>query len=458
VRIQKTAKRGRWSSQFAFYLAAAGAAVGLGSIWRFPYLTGANGGSAFVIIFVLACLAIATPLLVGEFMLGRRSRRSPPEAAGEVAASFSRSRNWNAIGILGTAATFLIMSYYTVIAGWVMAYAWKCASGELTGPAPRAIVGQFHEFLSNPLRVGAWHLAFIILVGGISARGVNRGIELANRIRAPSLLVLLLILVAYALTTGDVKHGIAFAFAPDFSKLSANVALAAIGQAFYATGVGMAMMIAYGAYVPYGTSLVRSALVITGSIVLVSLLATLLIFPLVFRYGLNPAQGADLVFNVLPQAFAEMPGGRLVGTLFFLLLVLAALTPSLAGLEPIVAWLEERRGLSRSKASMVAAASVWALGVGSVLSFNAWSRWHPFAGITRFNEMTVFDALDFISSNILLPVGALLTCIFIGWRLPQSIGLDELPEDPAGVRRVILLLLRYACPLAIAAVLAAAFA
>jgi NSS family neurotransmitter:Na+ symporter len=456
--MQKGSEPGRWSTQFAFYLAAVGAAVGLGSIWRFPYLTGANGGSAFVFVFILACLAIATPLLVAEFIIGRRSRRSPPEAAGEVAASFGRSRGWNAIGVLGTLATFLIMSYYTVIAGWVLAYAWKCASGELNGLARPAVAAHFREFLSSPLRVGAWHLAFIALVGSISARGVNRGIELANRIRAPGLLILLLILVAYALTTGDVTRGLTFAFAPDFGKLSANVVLAAIGQAFYATGVGMAMMLAYGAYVPLGVSLVRSALVISGSIVLVSLLATLMIFPLVYQYGLNPAQGADLVFNVLPTAFAEMPGGRLVGTLFFLLLVLAALTPSLAGIEPIVAWLEQRRGLSRSKASFVAAASVWALGIGSVLSFNSWAHWHPFARIARLQSMTVFDALDFISSNVLLPIGAFLTCIFIGWRLPRSLGDTELPEETAGTRRLVLLLLRYVCPVAIAAVLVAALA
>lgn len=448
----------RWSSKLGFYLASVGAAVGLGSIWRFPYLTGAKGGSAFVLVFILACLAIATPLLVAEFMIGRRSRRNPAEAAGEVAASYGRSRAWNVIGVLGTAATFLIMSYYTVIAGWVLAYAWKCAAGDLTA-LPRSVVArQFQEFLSSPLRVGAWHLAFIVLVGSISARGVNRGVELANKIRAPGLLILMLILVAYALATGDVSRGMAFAFAPDFAKLSANVVLAAIGQAFFATGVGMGMMLAYGAYVPRGASLVRAALVISGSIVLVSLLATLMIFPLVYQYGLNPAQGTELVFNVLPIAFSEMPGGRLIGTLFFLLLVLAALTPSLAGIEPMVAWLTQNRRLPRPHAAIVAAASVWVLGIGSVLSFNAWAKWHPFGGIGRLAHMTVFDALDFISSDVMLPVGALLTCILVGWRLPKTLGDDEIPEESAGARRLVRLLLRYVCPVGIVAVMLAALA
>jgi NSS family neurotransmitter:Na+ symporter len=439
-----------------FYLAAPGAAVGLGSIWRFPYMTGANGGSAFVFVFILACLAIATPLLVAEFMIGRRSRRNPAEGAGEVAASFGRSRRWNAIGVLGTAAAFVVMSYYTVIAGWVLAYAWKCVSGEITSLPRAAVEVQFHEFLSNPWRVGAWHLAFVVLVGGISARGVNRGIELANKIRAPGLLILLLILVGYSLATGDVARGLTFAFAPDFSRLSANVVLAAIGQAFFATGVGMGMMLAYGAYVPRGASLVRAALVISGSIVLVSLLATLMIFPLVYRYGLNPAQGAELVFNVLPVAFSEMPGGRLVGSLFFLLLILAALTPSIAGLEPMVAWLAQHRGLSRPKAAYLASGSVWVVGIGSVLSFNAWAHWHPLAFIGRFKTMTVFDVLDFVSSNLMLPMGALLTCALIGWRLPRSLVDTELTEETTRTRRWVLFLLRYVCPLGIVAVLVTA--
>ncbi len=448
----------RWTSRLGFYLAAPGAAVGLGSIWRFPYLTGANGGSAFVFVFILACLGIATPLLVAEFMIGRRSRRNPAEGAGEVAASFGRSRRWNAIGVLGTAAAFIVMSYYTVIAGWVLAYAWKCISGELNALPRRAVEVQFHEFLSNPWRVGLWHLAFVVLLGGISARGVNRGIEVANKVRAPALLILLLILVAYALATGDVRRGLAFAFAPDFSRLSANVVLAAIGQAFFATGVGMGMMLAYGAYVPRGASLVRAALIISGSIVLVSLLATLMIFPLVYRYGLNPAQGAELVFNVLPVAFWEMPGGRIVGSLFFVFLILAALTPSLAGLEPMVAWLVQRQGMSRPRAAFAASAGVWVVGIGSVLSFNAWASWHPFAFIARLRNMTVFDVFDFVSSNLMLPIGALLTCALIGWRLPASLMDEELTEERAGVRRWVLFLLRYVCPLGIVAVLVTALA
>ena len=203
----------RWSSRVAFYLATIGAAVGLGSIWRFPYLVGTQGGSAFILVFVVACVAIAVPLLAAEFLIGRRARLNPAQAAGEVAAAAGGSRAWNAIGVLGTIATFMIISYYTLIAGWVLAYAWKCASGRLAGATPGELRIEWTAFLANPWEMGAWHLAFLLLLGLISGRGIVKGLEVVNRWRAPALLGLLLILVAYALATGDVARGLAFAWA-----------------------------------------------------------------------------------------------------------------------------------------------------------------------------------------------------------------------------------------------------
>jgi NSS family neurotransmitter:Na+ symporter len=227
-----------WSSNLAVYLGTAGASVGLGSIWRFPYLAGTGGGSAFILVFILACVLVATPLLAAEFALGRASRLSPPEAAGGVAAAAGLSPRWNIIGILGTWAAFLLFSYYTVIAAWVMAYAWKCATGLLSAAGPQHVAALWSEFQSNPVEVGAWHAAFVAMVIVISARGLQRGIEPANKLRAPALLVLLLILVIYSLSTGDVRRGLTFAFKPDFSAVTPQVVLSAIGQAFYATGVG----------------------------------------------------------------------------------------------------------------------------------------------------------------------------------------------------------------------------
>jgi NSS family neurotransmitter:Na+ symporter len=437
-----------WSSNLSVYLCTAGASVGLGSIWRFPYLAGTGGGSAFILIFILACVLVATPLLAAEFALGRQSRLSPPDAAGAVAGN----RRWNAIGILGTLAAYLIFSYYTVIAGWVLAYAWKCAIGLLADAGPQHVAGLWAEFQARPLEVECWHAVFVALVVVISARGLQGGIEPANKIRAPALLVLLLILVGYALSTGDVRRGLTFAFKPDFSAVNAQVVLSAIGQAFYATGVGQAMMIAFGAYIERGTSLVRTSLVITGSILAVSLLATMMIFPLVFGYGMNPAQGPALVFDVLPRVFTEMPGGRLVGSLFFLLLVLAATTPSIALLEPVAAWVMARFGLSRAAAVWAIGISSWVLGIGSVLSFNLWAGWFPLGFIPVFAHKTVFDLLDYVSSNIMMPVGALLTSILVGWRVSSAFERDELAETTPIARIACVWLLRYVCPLAILAV------
>jgi NSS family neurotransmitter:Na+ symporter len=444
-----------WSSSIAFYLATVGASVGLGSIWRFPYLAGSGGGGVFILVFVMACLLIATPLLAAEFIIGRHSHVSPPAAAGVAAKDSGLSPRWNIVGTLGTVAALMIMSYYTVIAGWVMAYAWKCVSGGLAGLHHAEVIALWQSFLANPWTMGAWHLSFVVLVAGVSARGVNRGIELANKIRAPVLLILLVILAIYALATGNVRPAFAFAFAPKFGAVTPQVVLSAIGQAFYATGVGMAMMLAYGSYLGRGTSLIRSSLIISGAIVAVSLLATVMIFPLVFRYGMDPAQGPALVFDVLATVFAEMPGGRMVGSLFFIMLIFAALTPTLAGIEPAVSWLQQRSGLTRARAVYATAACVWAVGTASMLSFNRWAAWRPLLWVPGFEGKTVFEAVDYISSNILLPIGALATSVLVGWRLSRRIVGEQTSETNVLARTLCIWSLRYLCPVAIGAVLIA---
>jgi len=445
-----------WSSQLAAYLGTIGAAVGLGSIWRFPYLAGTLGGGTFIAVFVLACLFIATPLLTAEFMIGRHARLPPTSAPGALAVSIGASRRWNAIGQIGTLAVFLIGSYYTLIAGWVVAYAVKCARGDLVGQAHPAVQAEWRAFLSDPWQLMGWQLLFIVTVAIISGRGLGRGIEVVSRIRAPALLALLLLLDGYALYTGDVAAALHFSFAPHWEAMSAGLVLAAIGQAFFATGVGLAMMLAYGSYMSSDAPLVRPALAISGSILLASLLATLLVFPLVFRFHLDPAGGPALVFDVLPTVFAVMPGGRLVGTLFFLLLILAALTPTLACFEPIVAWLGTR-GWSRPRAAAVSAVALWATGLGSVLSFNVLAHWHPLDAVPLLAGKTLFELIDFLAGNVLAPVGALLTCLLTGWRLDRAMFAAELRGTAPFVARACRMLLRYVAPLAIGAVLLAAF-
>jgi NSS family neurotransmitter:Na+ symporter len=445
-----------WSSQLAAYLGTIGAAVGLGSIWRFPYLAGTLGGGTFIAVFVLACLFIATPLLTAEFMIGRYSRLPPTSAPGALAVSIGASRRWNAIGQIATLAVFLITSYYTLIAGWVVAYAVKCARGDLVGLTRPAAQAEWHAFLSDPWQLIGWQLVFLVTVAFISGRGLGRGIEVVSRIRAPALLALLLLLDGYALYTGDATAALRFAFAPHWESLSAGVLLAAIGQAFFATGVGLGMMLAYGSYMSRDAPLLRPALAVCGSILLASLLATLLIFPLVFRFHMDPAGGPALVFDVLPTVFAAMPGGRLVGTVFFLLLILAALTPTLAALEPIVAWLGAR-GWPRPRAAAVSAVAVWVTGLGSVLSFNVLADWHPLNAVPLLAGKTLFEVIDFLAGNVLAPVGALLTCLLTGWRLDRAIFAAQLRGTAPVVQWVCRMLLRYVAPLAIGAVLVAAF-
>jgi NSS family neurotransmitter:Na+ symporter len=453
--MPSTAGQSRWSSQLSVYLCTIGAAVGLGSVWRFPYLAGTLGGGTFISAFVLSCLFVAAPLLVAEFMIGRYAHMAPTRAAGAMALDIGASRRWNAIGQLGTIATFLIGSYYTIVAGWVVAYAWKCARGTLDHLPRPAVQAEWRHFVASPWQLMGWQILFLGLVAFISARGIGRGIELTSRIRAPALLVLLLVLDAYALATGDVAETLRFAFAPHWSAMSGTVVLAAIGQAFYATGVGQGMMIAYGSYMTRDSPLIRPALFIVGSILVASLLATVLVFPLVFRFQMSPAGGPALVFDVLPTAFAVMPGGRLIGSIFFVLLILAALTPTLAAFEPVVAWLQAR-GLRRGVAASANAAAMWLAGIGSVLSFNVLADWHPLEFIPLLAGKTVFETVDFVSGNVLLPIGAVLTCLFTGWRLDRARFAAEIGGNTALAWSLCRVLLRYVCPLAIVAVLVVA--
>jgi len=443
----------RWSTGLGFTLSAVGAAVGLGSIWRFPYLAGAGGGFAFIAVFVLACLIFGAPVLVGEILIGRWSRQSPPLAAGAIAARFGYSRFWNIVGWTGSLAGFLIMTYYTMIAGWVMAYTWFFLTGNYATGGVAPVVNKFTQFVADSRAVSLWQLAFIALVTLISVRGVNRGVEWINRLRAPALLVILLILSCYSLATGNVARGLHFAFAPDFSRLTPAVILGAVGQALFALGISAGIMIAYGAYMAAGESLRRNVFAVVGSIFVVSLLATVIIFPLVFRYGLNPAQGPELVFQVLPVAFAQMPGGRIVGTLFFALLILAALTPSVGLLEVPIAWLSERAGMRRGRAALLTTATCWLIGQGSVQSFNRLAHWHPLASLPRLGQLDFFGLMDFISANLLMPLSALLVSVFVGWRLGRRIPEAELSGLSPIALRLLMIALRYLCPIGITVVL-----
>jgi NSS family neurotransmitter:Na+ symporter len=437
---------GEWSSRWAFILAAAGSAVGLGNIWKFPYLAGENGGGAFVLVY-LACVAlVGVPIMMAEIMLGRRGRRSPINTMRELAREERLSRHWQWLGWGGVVAAFLILSYYSVIGGWTIAYALRLAAGAFSGHSAGAVAAVFDAFVSDPERLLAWHTVFMAMTTIVVSRGVRSGLEQAVRYMMPALFVILLLLVGYAMASGAFREGLAFLFAPDFGRIDGWVVVAAVGQAFFSLSLGMGAIMVYGSYLPERASIARSALSVALADTAVALLAGMAIFPIILANGLSPAQGVGLAFKSLPLAFAQMPGGALFGALFFVLLVFAAWTSAISLMEPVVAYLVENRGWSRVHASAWVGSAIWLLGVGTILSFNLWS------GYTLFGGMTFFDLIDFAASNVLLPAGGLMIAVFAAWRISEAARREELALGEAGYL-LWRFLTRYVTPLAVAAVL-----
>ncbi|MEM8815192.1 MAG: sodium-dependent transporter [Pseudomonadota bacterium] len=441
-----------WSSGWTFILAAVGAAVGLGNIWKFPYIVGVSGGGAFVLIYLVCVLLIAIPILMGELLIGRLGHHSPPVAARRVAEDSGRSANWSIIGWMGLIVGFLIASYYSVIAGWTLAYIVKALNG-FGGVAVTEVAQQFDLLQDEPLTMALWHTVFIVVAMLIVARGLHDGIERTVSILMPALFVMLLVMIGYAAVAGDFGASLNFLFSTDFSKINADTVLVAIGQAFFSIGVAMGLMLVYGAYVPKRISLARSAVIIALADTLVAVLAGLMIFPLVFANGLDPADGPGLIFRTLPTAFAAMPGGAVFGALFFLLLAFAAITSIIALLEPVIAFSEDRWGISRGLGCTVFGFLAWAVGLGTVLSFNAWSDVAPLGMFAVFDGMTVFDLIDYFTANIMMPLGGILIALFVGWRMRPELIREHLDFGGPVLGQVWLWLVRVVAPLAILGVL-----
>ncbi|GGO65589.1 sodium-dependent transporter [Bowmanella pacifica] len=415
-----------WSSHFAFLMASIGTAVGLANIWRFPYTTGTNGGGAFVLIYILAALVIAMPVLIAELMVGRRGRSSPPEAIAAVAKESGASPWWRHMGNLGVLGAMLVLSFYAIVGGWTLAYVLKLASGSMQGMDPGAIAVVFDQLQSSPGLMLFWHLLFLALVIGISSLGLAGGVERVVKLVMPMLFIMLLLLVGYAAWIGDFAQALRFLFTPDFSKVTANVVLEAVGQAFFSISVGLTNLMVYGAYMQRQTSIPRSSVVIVGADTLVALLAGLAIFPIIFAFGLNPSEGPGLVFVSLPVAFAQMPAGALLGALFFVLLFFAALTSAICMLEVPTSWLMNKTSWSRRQACLVAGSVAWGLGVLSALSFNLLGDVHPLGFIPLFADKTFFTLFDYFTSNIAMPLGGIFVVLFVSWALKSRFTADEL--------------------------------
>ena len=414
-------RHGMWSSRLVFVLAAAGSAVGLGNIWKFPYITGENGGGAFVVVY-LACIAlIGVPIMMAEVMLGRAGRMSPINTMRKLAADSGGAKFWPVIGWMGVLAGFLILSYYAVIAGWAVYYIFRLASGTFDGADGAASGAAFDEFLADPWAILLWQTVFMAVTVVIIARGVARGLEMAVRLLMPLLFVLLIVLVGYAAVVGDFGAGAAFLFSFDASKLSVDGLLTAMGHAFFTLSLGMGAIMAYGAYLPGRTSIAGTVTTIAVLDTAVALVAGLAIFPIVFATaGLEPGEGPGLMFVTLPIAFGNLPLGAVVGAVFFLLVSFAAVTSAISLTEPALAFLVEEYNAKRTRVAISLGAACWLLGIGTVLSFNVWADFHVVGGLT------VFDFVDYVSYKVLLPLGGLLIALFAGWVLAKSVVDEEL--------------------------------
>ena len=441
-----TSIHGMWSSRLAFVLAATGSAVGLGNIWRFPYTAGEYGGGAFVLVYLLCVAAIGLPIMMAEIMLGRRGRQSPINTMRALAREEGASPLWQVLGWMGILSGFLILSFYSVIAGWTLAYVVRAAGGLFSGIDAAGAEAMFGALVADPERLLAWHTIFMLMTALVVARGVSSGLEQAVRWLMPALFLLLVVMVLYATQSGQFSAGLAYMFYPDFAKLGARLGeaiLSAMGQAFFSLSLGMGAIMIYGSYLNSRASIGQNAAIIAGMDTMVALLAGMAIFPIVFANGLEPSSGPGLIFQTLPIAFGHMPGGVLFGALFFVLLVFAAWTSAISLLEPMVAWLVENRGFSRPRAAALAGVTVWLLGIACLLSLNLWSEVKVFG-------KGFLDLFDYLTANILLPLGGVAIAIFAGWIMRRAASEDELALRGDGFwYRGWLMLVRYVAPVCV---------
>jgi len=444
----------RWSSRMTYSLAAIGAAVGLGNIWKFPYMAGNGGGGAFVLVYLLALCIAAAPLFMAETLIGRLGRLSPPAAFRTIANTHKGKTVWPFFGYLGLFGVLLVLSFYSVIAGWTLSYIFKSVTGVFKGADAGQVAQIFDQFKAQPLVLMLWQGLFLLCALVIVGRGLLKGTERANRIVMPLLFLLLLTLLIYAVLEGAFVEALSYLFLPDWSQMTFSVALSAVGQALFTLGVGVGGIMAYGAYVGANISIARATLVVVVADTLVALLAGLMIFPIVFGHGLEPSQGAGLVFRTLPIALGQMPLGSLVGGLFFLLLFFGAITSAISMMEPGVMWLMER-GRSRRQATLIFALGAWAFGLGTVFSFNIWANFYPLDFLPLFEEAHVFHIIDVTVNNYILPINGIAFCLFAGWVITSKAAKNALGIESKHVFRAWQWSVRVFAPLALFIILVA---
>lgn len=440
---QKQSIHGTWGSRWVFILAATGSAVGLGNIWKFPYIAGENGGGAFVLVYLICIAVVGIPIMMGEVLIGRRGRSSPINTMRSLTLEAQASPLWKYVGWMGAIAGLLILSYYSVIAGWAIIYVYRLGSGQFEGADAATVEQSFSGLLADPIMLTALHTLFMVMTMVVVARGVNKGLEAAIRILMPVLFVLLIILLGYSFSSGSFEEGARFLFDFNFDKLKPESILIALGHAFFTLSLGMGAIMVYGAYMPKKASIGSTILIVAGMDTLVALAAGLAIFPIVFANNMEPGAGPGLLFVTLPIAFGQMPGGIIFGALFFLLVTFAAWSSSISLIEPMVAWVVEKGVMTRNKASLALGVFTWALGMGTVVSFNVAEDVHIFMG------KNIFDSLDYLTANIMLPLGGLLVAIFAGWTMKRTVVEKELNMSSYGLYALWTITIRLVSPAAV---------
>ena len=433
----------QWSSRSAFLLASVGFAVGLGNIWRFPYVAGENGGSAFVLVYLACVFLIGVPILIAELLIGRRGQHSPPRAVAALAVAEGRHRNWQIVGYMGLLAGYTIEIVYAVVVGWVLWYLYKAVTTGFAGYDSALAESSFAAVLADPAGMLFWTLIGLAFTGYIIYSGIQGGIERAVTVLMPLLFALLLLLALYNVYAGGMREALLWLFEPHFARIKPEVFLIAVGQAFFSIGVGMGGMMTFGSYLPRDFSIPGSVLVIVLADTLVALLAGLVIFPAVFNNGLDPAAGAGLIFQTLPVAFATMPGGHAFSVAFFLLLSVAGITSMVGLVESVTSWMEDQHGIHRQKSALLVVGSIAVLSVLSALSYNL------IAGYTLLGR-NLNDLLDYFSNQLLLPLGGLFIALFVGWFVASDSSADELDIRHPGLFRLWHLLIRWVVPPAVA--------
>ena len=407
-------QHGLWSSNLMFVLAAVGSAVGLGNIWKFPYITGENGGAAFFFIYLACICAIGFPVMMAEIMLGRVGRMSPINSLLKIARDNKLSRKWGLLGWAGVGGGLVILSFYSVIAGWILAYVFRTFSGEFVGVDSTTAAAAFNNLMGSPWQSGLWFTIFLIATGYFVARGVNRGLELVIRFCMPLLFVLLIVMLIYGIAQGGFLEAFQFMFKVDFANLglSWDSLVVAMGHAFFTLSIGMGAIMAYGAYMPQQSSIKNATRIIIIVDTLVAVIAGLAIFSIAYAHDLSPDQSLGLLFTTATTAFGNLWGGVVFGGLFFVLVTFAAFTSAVSLLEPAIAYFVEKFNSSRAVVATVCCSIAWVLGLLSVFSFNLLSDFHI------LKDWTVFSTLDHFTQWIILPLGGLLICILVAWCLP----------------------------------------